>query len=259
MKYLYIIIFVFISSIGYSQVGIGTVTPLQDLHIAGDGTIRIDSHNSTNNPLHNNGVDLAPVFADGKGDLTLDDGSGSTNVEPFDILKSSNNFIPDNPHGLDIDTGTVVNNDTTVSFAEDVISNILITVPQEALIEVKFGVTVMIEGSDLSVGPPVGPPYADITYDTSIKIGLYFVVDIDSDGILSPVELSKKYGLHGQFYETKYGGIQGYSYMNSDAYLTIPEGSHTLYFYGVVGDLNTNYTSVGFGGHRDYLRIRVYN
>ena len=255
MKYLYIIIFVFISNMAFSQVGIGTVSPLEELHIAGDGTtIRIDSQNSTNNPLYNNGVDLASVFVDGKGDLTLDDGSGSTGVSPFDFLIENHNFIPDNPHGVAVDTGTVINNGLGVSLVENVISSVMVVVPQDALIEVKFGVTVIIEGSDLSLGPP----YADITYDQSIKIGLYFVVDIDNDG-LSPAELSKKYGFHGQFYETQYGGIQGYSYMNSDAYLMVPEGTHTIYFYGVVGDQNVNYTSAGFGGHRDYLRIRVYN
>ena len=255
MKYLYIIIFVFISNIAYSQVGIGTVSPLQELHIAGDGTtIRIDSNNSTNNTLYNNGIDLAPVFVDGKGDLTLDDGSGSTGVTPFDFLIEDHNFIPDNPHGLTVDTGTVVNNGLGISLVENEISNVMITVPQDALIEVKFGVTVIIEGSDLSLGPP----YTDITYDNSIKIGLYFVMDIDNDG-LSPAELSKKYGLHGQFYETQYGGIQGYSYMNSDAYLMVPGGTHTIHFYGVIGDNSAHYTSAGFGGNKDYLKIRIYN
>ena len=91
-----------------------------------------------------------------------------------------------------------------------------------------------------------------------MKIGLFFVVDIDNDGV-SAAEWDKKYGFCGQYYETEYGGIDGLSYMNSQAYLSLPEGTHMIHFYGIVEDHVENYTSVGYGGGMDYLKIRVYN
>jgi hypothetical protein len=47
--------------------------------------------------------------------------------------------------------------------------------------------------------------------------------------------------------------------MNGQAIFTVPAGTHTLYFYGQVRDDAASYTSVGFGGAQDYLKIRVYN
>jgi len=47
--------------------------------------------------------------------------------------------------------------------------------------------------------------------------------------------------------------------MNGQGYLTLTAGTHEIYFYGAVTDNAASYTSVGFGGATDYLKIRVYN
>lgn len=255
MKNLIYILFILVYPMA-AQVGIGTVNPQKELHIAGEnGTIRIDQFNSTNSPLYNDGVNLAPVYVDGKGSFTLGNGSSSSGNAPFDFLIEDTNFIDDDPYNVSYDTGIVVNSGVGSAFAEGIIDTEVITLTQTSIVEVKFGVTILVEGSDLSLGPP----YTDLAYNQAIVLGLYFCVDQDGVPGLSPAEAAEKYALNGQYYMTIYGGIQGYIYLNSDGYLSLPEGSHTVYFFGTVEDNTANYTSVGFGGYKDYLKIRIYN
>lgn len=58
-------------TISYSQVGIGTTAPQEQLHVSGttDATIRIDGLSATNNPLNNN--DETNVSVDANGNLIL--------------------------------------------------------------------------------------------------------------------------------------------------------------------------------------------
>ena len=241
--------------LGFSnaQIGIGTVNPQEDLHVFGaTATVRIEKLNSTNSPLYNDGVNLAPVYVDGNGDLVLGNGTGSSGQLPLNFLIDITNFIPDSP-GVYSGTGTVINNDTSESTDSGQLTSVAITVPQDAMAEVKYGVSMLISGTDINTGT-----LSYITYEEAIMVETYFVVDLDSDG-LSATELAKVYGRKGQYYETNYGGSIGYPYMNGQAYLTLPAGNHTLYFYGQVNDQTTSYTSVGFGGATDYLKIRIYN
>jgi len=156
------------------------------------------------------------------------------------------NFIPDDPYGLSIGTGTVVNShDLGATYVEGQITTVSITVPNDAIIEVKYGITIFITGNDLSAGPP----YFYATYDQAVNMFTFFKVDINGDG-LSGTENTKLYGQKGQYYETNYGGSAGYPYMNGQAYLTVPAGTHVLHFYGAVNDDANSYTSVGFGGRK---------
>lgn len=66
-----LLLFLSIMSFANAQVGIGTTSPQQELHVAGtDATIRVDGLNATNNP-HNNGVRESVVHVNGEGDLIL--------------------------------------------------------------------------------------------------------------------------------------------------------------------------------------------
>lgn len=240
----------------YAQLGIGTTNPQAELHLSGaSSTIRIESLNSVNNPVLNDGSKIVPAFVDGNGDLSLGVGHGSSSAEPLNFLIDVPNFIPDDPYSIGFDTGTVVNsNDTGETSVEGELVRISLTVPQNATVEVKYGITLLITGSDMSIGPP----FVYATYDQAVSMQTYFCVDIDSDG-LDATEKARRHGYKGQSYETNYGGTVGYPYMNSQGYLTLPAGSHELYFFGIVEDAPLSYTSVGFGGDKDYLKIRVYN
>ena len=256
MKKILILSTLLISSVSLGQVGIGTTNPQKDLHLAGtNATIRIEKLNATNNPTYNDGIKPAPVYVDGNGDFALGNGTGPSNTAPINFLIDVPNFIPDDPYGLGIATGTAVNNDNLgTSYAEGQLTSVSIVVPQDAMIEIKYGVTIIVIGNDLSAGPP----YYYATFTEAVVCSTFFVVDIDSDG-LSGAELVKRYGQKAQSYETSNGGIIGYPYMNGQAYLTLAAGTHEIYFYGAVSDNAASYTSVGFGGATDYLKIRVYN
>lgn len=236
----------------FSQVGIGITTPSEELHIGGStSTIRIESLNSINN-INNDGVKLAPVYVDGNGDLTITPPNG-TGGEPLNFLLDIPNFIPDDPNLLGWGTGTIVNNNALGQISvEGAIHTLTFTVPQTAIVEVKYGVTIVITDIDLFLG------LSYITDNESRSIETFFCFDINNDG-LSALEKSKQYGQKSQFYTSGWGGSLGYPYMNSHGYATLPPGTHSIHFFGVVNDAPLSFTSVGFGGATDYLKMRIYN
>lgn len=239
----------------FSQVGIGTSTPQKDLHIAGTtSTIRVQSLNSTNKPLLNVSPRLAPVFVNGNGDLTINPPNYSAGEsvgvnEPLNFLISVPNFVPNGPYG----DGTVVANDATVTTAANQIVSVPFSSPQNALIEVRYAMT--IDLSDLLLPAASASTFNDISART---VRCYFYIDLNSDG-LDATELTKKYGLHGEAYTSFTQGSVGYAFIHGVGYGNIPSGNHSLVFYGETADGNNRQTFVGFGGSSDYLKIRIYN
>lgn len=238
-----------------AQVGIGTDNPQQELHVAGtNSTIRIESLNSTNEPVLNDGVKLAPAFVDGNGDITLDpngwnSGGGAGTNEPLNFLISIPNFVPNGPFG----DGTVVSNDTSITSASAQIVSVSFTSPQDALIEVRYAMT--IDLSDEPLPAAAASTFSDIS---AKSVRCYFYIDLNSDG-LDATELSKIYGLHGEAYTSFGQGSVGYAFIHGVGYGTIPQGTHSLVFIGETNDgVNLN-TYVGFGGSSDSLKIRLYN
>lgn len=257
MKNLIYIVLMFLSWSTLAQVGIGTTTPLKDLHIADvNGTIRIESMNAINNPTFNDGINLSPVFVDGNGDVVLGSGTGGSGQEPINFLIEVPNFIDDNLDSAGFGRGQVVNNNASgESNVKAIIATVPFTTPVSGWIELKYAVTAWIAGSDLNLGcAPCAYPNTlqSIVYQT------YFVIDLNSDG-LSATELSTHYGYNGQYYTSFTFGGQGYAYINGQATLKAVAGNHTLYMYGVVKDDAASYTSVGFGGAEDFLKVRVFN
>jgi len=257
MRYLYLLIFVFVTVPTFGQVGIGTIDPQQELHISGNNsTIRIESLNATNSPDLNDGVKLSPAFVDGNGNISLY-GNGNSGLDPLNFILDIPNFIPDDPfgYGSPYETGTVINNsDSNVSEVTSSIgNNITFTTPRDALMEIRYGVTTYVRGSSMLVAPP----WVEPTPNEAVLIKIYFCIDINNDG-LDATELSKIYGLNGVYYESANGGIAGHPFVNGQAYTEIPAGTHSLHFFGCVKDYAFSYTSVGFGGAEDYLKIRIF-
>ena len=92
MNKFYLLLIICFSTSVYAQVGLGTVAPQEDLHVAGtDSEIRIEGLNTTNNPSYNlGGANLYNVMVDDTGTLRLNPQSG---------LVSSDSNIP-SPIGL---------------------------------------------------------------------------------------------------------------------------------------------------------------
>ncbi|MGX7667767.1 hypothetical protein [Flavobacterium pedocola] len=237
-----------------AQVGIGTNNPLSDLHVAGtNSTIRIESQSAANYPQFNDGIKPAHAFVTDKGDVTINpstnNGLGPNgSIAPINFLLTLQNFMPDGPLGR----GTIINNNLLTTNASGLISTVPFTSPSTALIEVKYSITALLSRTDLNVALT---PFNDISVRV---IKFYFCIDINNDG-LDAVELSKKYGLNAQAYSSGDQGILGYSYTNGHGYTTIPAGNHSLKFFAEINDGLTKFTSVGFGGEHDLLRIRIYN
>lgn len=251
----YITILLFCNSL-LAQVGIGTDNPQQELHIAGPtSTIRIESLNTINEPILNDGTKLAPVYVNANGDLTLDPsgwstGSGPGTNEPLNFLISIPNFVPNGPYG----DGTVVANDITVTNASTTIGTpVLFSCPQDALIEVRYAMTIDLSSQFLP--QPSAFTFSDVSTKT---IQCYFYIDLNNDG-LDAVELSKVYGLHGEAYTSYDQGSVGYAFIHGVGYGSIPQGTHSLVFIGETHDGTNINTFVGFGGSSDYLKIRLYN
>ena len=256
MKKLIYFTLILFFNITLAQVGIGTVDPQQDLHVAGTtSTIRIESQNIINEPILNDGSELAPVFATPEGDLTVyppgyTTGGPVGDLEPLNFLISFENFIPNGPYG----DGTVVENSELIT---DSTPHQLVSVPfsspQAALIEVRYVMTVDL--SDEFLPASAASVFSDISART---IHTYFYIDLNNDG-LDATELSKVYGLHGEAYASFSQGSVGYAFIHGVGYGSIPAGNHSLVFFGETADGNNLATYVGFGGSSDYLKIRIYN
>ena len=241
--------------VGISQVGIGTISPKEELHVAGtNATIRINALNTANNPVKNPAGKIVKAFVDGNGDIAFGGGFGVGAAEPLNFLIDIPNFIVDDPYLIGRGSGTVINSPIGDVAVEGTITTVLFNVPQDATVEVKYGITLLVAGTDLGAAVPISYP----TYERAVSMLVFFCVDIDSNG-LDAAEKAIRHGYKGQSYETNYGGTIGYPYMNSQGYLKLPAGSHTLHFFGETKGSILDYTSVGYGGDKDYLKIRIYN
>ena len=256
MKKLIYFIFILFVNITLAQVGIGTIDPQQDLHVAGTtSTIRIESQNSINEPILNTAAELAPIYATPDGDLTVyppgyTTGGPTGSLEPLNFLISFENFIPNGDYG----DGTVVTNSEFITESTPIqLISVPFSSPQTALIEVRYVMT--IDLSDEILPMPAASTFNDVSART---IHTYFYIDLNNDG-LDATELSKVYGLHGESYASYSQGSVGYAFIHGVGYGGIPAGNHSLVFFGETKDGTNRKTYVGFGGSSDNLKIRIYN
>lgn len=237
-----------------AQVGIGTPNPTEALHVAGsNSTIRIESQNSTNYPEFNNGIKPALAYVTADGDITINpstnNGAGPDgSIVPINFLNLNQNFIPDGANKY----GTIINNNTTETVTEGEIMVVPFSTTHTSLVEVKYSVTAILSSTDLNIALT---PFNDLSA-RSYKI--YFYIDLNNNG-LDASEMSRRYGLNAQSFSSMEQGILGYAHTNGHGYSSIPAGNHSLRFFAEIIDGQSKFTSIGFGGDKDLLRIRIYN
>lgn len=236
-----------------AQVGIGTTSPLQELHIAGTDpatkTIRIDAFNSTNSPTNNNGVDLAPLAVNANGDVVLGGHAFLSNIEVDD---DETVFI--NP--------TVYVRTTDGSLQSGSLATKSITLTQQTLVEVNYNISCGIDNGSSS-DPAISGPITDNlnrTYGAAIFI----------NGTLE--------GANAQAYSngdrpTSWSTTghtatfnSGYFTLNGSVYKILPAGNHTITMSGyVIGAQNiktangniTDAATVGAEFGDGYSRLMV--
>lgn len=209
-----------------------TDSPLNDVHISGNGTgIRVDALNSTND-LNNNGVDVTPIYVDSNGDLTLE-GPLILNNMPEDNFST---FVP-----VSVFIGSPLG-----SWSQAAIYTTTITLTQDALVEVVYQIGVNI--TDFAGAP--------ITDGDPRQYGTALFIDTQLVGYTSEAYTSSGTGqiTSGTFY------LNGTGY----AQLTgVPAGTtYTVTAYGFTfggdnGTGNGDSTSGEFGGNVGTDRFQI--
>mgnify|MGYP000489404662 CR=1 FL=1 len=195
----------------FSQVGIGTTNPMQDLHIAGNNsTIRIEGLNATNNTL-NNGSGNIPVSVNTNGDLVL----GQAVNAIIDI------------HGTSSFPTTTVSSGS--GYDEETLNSGTFTLGQERWVSGTFEVAVQdvkqAGGTNITDGAP------------RIVTSIIYI-----DGI----QISRDSQLYNN---SRSGGTiaSGYLVLDGSFFLKIPAGNHTYSI--VVSIYGGSYSSRAlFGG-----------
>jgi hypothetical protein len=273
MKNSYYIICLLVSSMSFSQVGINTVTPVQDLHIGGaTENVKVDGLNTVNNTNNLGMVNSTKVYVDADGDLTL--ATSSRNVE---ILFDSENYLEDapTPNNLINQTGggfgyTVAG----IPLAGIVGSSFTLTKP--AIIEVNYSVSWQVYKTASTSGR-IADEHARI-----IQTGIFFrdaitmapvitdvlgnnindgpwCVDVNSGGTVCN-EWGGMLGINGQFYnnsESKNGEYANYHNTASD-YVRLNPGTYVAFFAAqlAVGDTGgTGAVKMHLGTGNDDLQI----
>lgn len=267
------IICLLISSMSFSQVGINTTTPVQDLHIGGTSeNVKVDGLNTVNNPNNLGMINSTKVYVDADGDLTL--ATSSRNVE---ILFDSENYLVDAPTPDNLINQTGGGFGYTVAgipLAGIIGSSFTLTKP--AIIEVNYSVSWQVYKTASASGR-IADEHARI-----IQTGIFFrdavtmapvitdvlgnnindgpwCVDVNSGGTVCN-EWGGMLGINGQFYnnsESKNGEYANYHNTASD-YVRLNPGTYVAFFAAqlAVGDTGgTGAVKMHLGTGKDDLQI----
>lgn len=271
MKNLYTIAFFVLPFFGYTQIGINTSNPQQDLHVAGPtAKIRIDGLNATNNP-NNLGVGSSSrVYANANGDLVL--GSASRNVA---ILFDSANYLQDvqDPTSLVNQVGSgsgfsqagIPIGGTATSF----------TLTKPAIIEVNYSVSWNL-GKNVTASSRIDDYRARI-----VQTALYFRQNnylgapVINDYYGNPInggpwcitsncsQLGGLLAINGQFYNNISGNTGEWRNFRNTAsdYVTLGPGTYTPMFasqLAVGNTMSTGAVKLYLGVGLDELQIIAY-
>ncbi len=234
-----ILLFLLFPVFTFGQVGIHTSNPQSTLHVAGGSSnVKIEGLNAENNP-NNLGVESTTrVYVDNFGDLVL--GDRNDNIR---FIMDSEDYIPNNREQKVVQTGTgdnftylVPSDYTFPSF----------TLTDDAIIEINYSLSWRIERNSTQKISDNG--------SRTVKTTVFIYNHATSS------YLPTTYGLTAQFYSngstTK--GAARFFYSTGSDYVSLPAGTYTVHFAGLVGAQGNDNIFAYFGADKDQLQILAY-
>ena len=206
------------SQINFAQVGIGTTTPLQKLHIAGNSsTVRIDGLSSVNN-ANNNGIDNPVIKVNSNGDLILEPAVNAIKIDASD----ADTFM----------SAPVVLSDNLGEFSSSVAYSVDITLTKQTLVEVTFWTACDLYNDD-------GTTSID---DGRVRLFGGFVTHVGTGTDIVYSANSYTNTINSGTVETGYFTIGG------NGYIDLPAGNHTfeLLVFAAGGENTNNGNSDGY-------------
>lgn len=233
------ILFLLFPVFTFAQVGIYTSNPESTVHVAGENSaVKIEGLSAQYN-LNNMGDESSSrVFVDKHGDLVL--GSRSDNIR---FILDSEDYIPNNREQKVVQTGTgdnftylVPSNYTFPSF----------TLTDHAVIEINYSLSWRIERN---VPQKISDNGARTVKST------VFIYDHSTSSYLPGT-----YALTAQFYSngSSTRGADRFFYNTGSDYVSLPPGTYTVHFGGLVGAQGNDNIMAYFGADKDQLQILVY-
>ena len=233
------LLFLLFPVITCGQVGILTSNPESTLHVAGESSnVKIDGLNAENNPNNLGLESTTRVYANQFGDLVL--GDRNDNIR---FIMDSEDYIPSNREQKVVQTGTgdnftylVPNDYTFPSF----------TLTDDAVIEINYSLSWRIERN---VPQKISDNGARTVKST------IFIYDH-----LAGEYLPTTYALTAQFYSngSSTRGADRFFYSTGSDYVSLPAGTYTVHFGGLVGAQGNDNIMAYFGADKDQLQILAY-
>lgn len=248
MKKILSFIYIIVSSLSFSQVGINTTSPQEELHVAGSSsTVRVEGLNSTNNTLNLGDKQNSRVYVDPNGDLVLADAPADIGV-----LFNPANYLDD-----PLDTGGANSNQINQTGVGSGYSQAgwprvigpgtsTFTLTKPAIVEINYSLSYNIYKS----GNPIDDFHARTAqFYVYLKSGSHTgpIVTTDYDG--NPIDFAGNpgaLGYSGNFYTngstTGAGGTEGYDkvfYATGHDYVKLGPGTYSPMFAGILFVANT--------------------
>lgn len=271
----YLLYTIFITSITsiYSQVGINTISPQEEVHVAGaNSTIRIDGLNSPNNAANLGADENTRVHVNDNGDLVL--ANQPTTIE---LLFNPANYLDD-----PLDTGGANSNQINQTGVGSGYSQggwprsigagtSTFTLTKPAIVEINYSLSYEIYKS----GNPIDDYHArTVQFYIYLRNGSHTgaIVTTDIDG--NPIDFGGNpgaLGYSGQFYTNGSSigasGLEGFDkkfYATGHDYVKLPAGTYSPMFAGIMFVANTAGTGavkmqIGGGDDEVVIVAHYYN